>query len=174
ATGRAITVTAARDAPGPPAPGTLQVRFADAPARRALADRLAPRLGEGGRLVPALRADPPPSPCLFWPVLTGEGRISAALVVIAAETAGLVRLACIHEEVTQALGLFNDGPGVRPSLFNDDQEFALLTRHDAALLAMLYDTHLHPGQPASAVRPFLPAAADRALASGAAAIPSAD
>ena len=43
------------------------------------------------------------------------------------------------------MGLPNDSPEARPSLFNDDLEFALLTEHDAILLRMLYDPRLRPG-----------------------------
>ncbi|MEM6677695.1 MAG: DUF2927 domain-containing protein, partial [Pseudomonadota bacterium] len=52
---------------------------------------------------------------------------------------------CVEEELAQAMGLPNDDPNVRPSIFNDDQEFALLTRHDEALLRILYDPRLAPG-----------------------------
>ncbi|MEM7498014.1 MAG: DUF2927 domain-containing protein [Pseudomonadota bacterium] len=53
--------------------------------------------------------------------------------------------ACVEEELAQAMGLPNDDPNVRPSVFNDDQEFALLTDHDEALLRILYDPRLAPG-----------------------------
>ncbi len=87
-----------------------------------------------------------------------------AVVVIKAETEGLMRRSCIEEEMTQALGLGNDDPAVRPSIFNDDEEFALLTRHDEVLLRMLYDPRLRPGMTAAEVRPLLPRIAARALA----------
>ncbi len=91
-----------------------------------------------------------------------ESRSSAytsAVILIKAEHSDLMRLSCIHEEVVQALGLANDSPNVRPSLFNDDEEFALLTRHDELLLKMLYDKRLKPGMTAKDVRPILPAIA---------------
>ncbi|MEM6488066.1 MAG: DUF2927 domain-containing protein [Pseudomonadota bacterium] len=53
--------------------------------------------------------------------------------------------ACVEEELAQAMGLPNDDPHVRPSVFNDDQEFALLTGHDEALLRILYDNRLSVG-----------------------------
>ena len=56
-----------------------------------------------------------------------------------------MRQACIHEEVAQGLGLPNDSLQARPSIFNDDDEFALLTNHDELLLRMLYDPRLTPG-----------------------------
>jgi hypothetical protein len=54
-------------------------------------------------------------------------------------------MSCLHEEMAQALGLPNDSPTARPSIFNDDEEFALLTRHDELLLRILYDRRLQPG-----------------------------
>lgn len=70
---------------------------------------------------------------------------TAAVAVIRAENPDLLRLSCIHEELAQGLGLANDSPEARPSIFNDDDEFALLTSHDEALLGMLYDRRLAPG-----------------------------
>lgn len=67
------------------------------------------------------------------------------MVVLGSEVTGLLRTSCIHEEVAQALGLGNDDPDVRPSIFNDDEEFALLTEHDEWLLRILYDDRLAPG-----------------------------
>ncbi|RMF39191.1 MAG: DUF2927 domain-containing protein [Alphaproteobacteria bacterium] len=84
------------------------------------------------------------------------GELVYAMVVIKAETSGLLRLSCLHEELTQALGLANDDPRVRPSIFNDDEEFALLTAHDEMLLRMLYHPRLQPGMEAEEVVPLLP------------------
>jgi hypothetical protein len=44
--------------------------------------------------------------------------------VIRAEHPDLLRLSCLHEEIAQGLGLPNDSPRARPSIFNDDEEFA--------------------------------------------------
>lgn len=79
--------------------------------------------------------------------------IVAAMVVIGAETQGLLRRACLHEEIVQSLGLANDHPEVRPSIFNDDGEFALLTGHDALLLRLHYDPRLTPGMTAEEAMP---------------------
>lgn len=68
-----------------------------------------------------------------------------AVALVRAEHPDLVRRACVHEEVAQGLGLPNDSPQARPSIFNDDDEFALLTTHDELLLRMLYDPRLKPG-----------------------------
>ena len=95
------------------------------------------------------------------------GRIDLAVALIKAEHRGLMRRSCFHEELTQALGLLNDSPEVRPSVFNDDEEFALLTRQDEVMLRMLYDARLRPGMTAAAARPALPRiAADAARAEG--------
>lgn len=76
-----------------------------------------------------------------------------AVALIRAEHPTLVRESCIHEEVAQGLGLSNDSPRARPSIFNDDDEFALLTSHDEKLLTMLYDPRLSPGMGAAQARP---------------------
>lgn len=77
----------------------------------------------------------------------------AAIAVIKAEHPDLLRLSCIHEEIAQGLGLANDSPAARPSIFNDDDEFALLTQHDELLLSMLYDPRLRPGMTPEQARP---------------------
>jgi hypothetical protein len=74
---------------------------------------------------------------------------TAAVAVIRSENPDLLRLSCIHEELAQGLGLANDSPAARPSIFNDDDEFALLTGHDELLLKMLYDPRLRPGMRAA-------------------------
>lgn len=78
-----------------------------------------------------------------------------AIVVIRAEHPDLLRASCIHEEMAQGLGLANDTPRARPSIFNDDDEFALLTRHDELLLKMLYDPRLSPGMTLDRARPII-------------------
>ncbi|MEM1160108.1 MAG: DUF2927 domain-containing protein, partial [Pseudomonadota bacterium] len=74
-----------------------------------------------------------------------EPSITAAMVFLHGDLKGLYRELCFHEEIAQSLGLFNDDPTVRPSIFNDDDEFALLTTHDELLLRILYDQRLRPG-----------------------------
>lgn len=76
-----------------------------------------------------------------------------AVALIRAEHPDLVRLSCIHEEIAQGLGLPNDSPSARPSIFNDDDEFALLTSHDEMILKMLYDPRLKQGMTADEARP---------------------
>lgn len=79
---------------------------------------------------------------------------TAAVAVIRAENPDLLRLSCIHEELAQGLGLANDSPAARPSIFNDDDEFALLTSHDELLLKMLYDPRLRIGMTAKDASPL--------------------
>jgi hypothetical protein len=78
-----------------------------------------------------------------------------AFIVIRAEHPDLLRLSCIHEELAQALGLPNDSPRARPSIFNDDEEFALLTVQDELMLRMLYNPALHPGMRLTEARPIV-------------------
>ncbi len=89
----------------------------------------------------------------------GSTAYSSAIILIKAEHSDLMTLSCIHEELAQAMGLANDSPDARPSIFNDDEEFALLTRHDELLLRMLYDPRLKLGMSNQAIRAILPAIA---------------
>lgn len=81
--------------------------------------------------------------------------IERAFAVIRAEHPDLLHLSCLHEEVTQGLGLPNDSPQARPSIYNDDQEFALLTPMDELMLRMLYDQRLKPGMSIAQARPII-------------------
>jgi hypothetical protein len=94
--------------------------------------------------------------CLAAGFSDGDSPLYAqGLVVIRAEHPDLMRLACIHEEVAQALGLVNDSPTARPSIFNDNEEFGLLTLHDELLLKILYDDRLTPGMSAAVAAPIV-------------------
>lgn len=94
------------------------------------------------------------------------GVYSQAVAVIRAEHPDLLRLSCLHEEIAQGLGLSNDSPLARPSLFNDDEEFGLLTTHDEYLLRMLYDPRIRPGMTADEARPVARVIAAELLPSG--------
>lgn len=85
----------------------------------------------------------------------GSYSYSRAIAVIRAEHPDLLRLSCLHEELAQGLGLANDSPLARPSIFNDDEEFALLTRQDELMLRMLYDPALKAGMTATDARPVV-------------------
>jgi hypothetical protein len=99
---------------------------------------------------------------------------AAVMVLIRAEHPPLTRLSCVHEEMAQAMGLPNDSPEARPSLFNDSLEFAFLTEHDEILLRMLYDPRLRPGMSLAEAQPLLPAIARDSMAAQAAARAVAD
>lgn len=86
--------------------------------------------------------------------LTQENTIEKSVALIRAEDPPEMRRSCIHEELAQGLGLLNDSPAARPSIFNDDEEFALLTNHDEMLLTMLYSPELTPGMSADEARPI--------------------
>lgn len=81
--------------------------------------------------------------------------IGRALVIIRDEHPDLLRKSCIHEEISQSFGLSNDSDAARPSIFNDDEEFGLLTTHDEYLLRILYDPRLIPGMDAAVARPIV-------------------
>jgi hypothetical protein len=94
--------------------------------------------------------------CLVLAISDGDQpTYSGALAVVRSELPDLLRLSCLHEEIAQGLGLANDSPRARPSIFNDDEEFATLTSMDEQLLRMLYDARLKPGMREAEVRPLL-------------------
>lgn len=89
-----------------------------------------------------------------------------AIILIKAEHSALMRKSCIHEEIAQAMGLTNDSPDARPSIFNDDEEFAFLTKHDEILLKMLYDPRLSAGMGIAEIRSKLPEIASDVVQTG--------
>lgn len=99
----------------------------------------------------------------FWDK-TNPSVYSAVIVLIRAEHPAFTKMSCVQEEMSQAMGLPNDSPDARPSLYNDDLEFGVLTEHDAILLRMLYDPRLKPGMSVNEVLPLLPAIAADARA----------
>ncbi|WP_425092732.1 DUF2927 domain-containing protein [Tropicimonas sp. S265A] len=86
-----------------------------------------------------------------------------AVAIVRAEHPDVMRASCIQEELAQGLGLSNDCREAYPSIFNDDQEFALLTRRDEVLLRMLYDPKLRSGMSADEVSARLPEITKRAM-----------
>ncbi len=133
--------------------------------REALGPRLRaaiPNLGPGE--VSAITNMPKTTYCVVYALSEGSsGAYTRAFAVIRSEHPDLLRLSCIHEEITQALGLPNDSPRARPSIFNDDEEFALLTDHDELLLRILYSRELRPGMSADEARPIVESLARRLL-----------
>ncbi|WP_299730218.1 DUF2927 domain-containing protein [uncultured Tateyamaria sp.] len=136
----------------------FMVFFVSEDDRAATLNALAPRLpGVTERNLAALRDLPQDAYCAVAAYASGAeaNTYTAAVAVIRAENPDLLRLSCIHEELAQGLGLANDSPDARPSIFNDDDEFALLTDHDEALLGMLYDARLTPGMTVETARPIV-------------------
>ena len=102
--------------------------------------------------------------CLVYALSEGNsGTYTRAVAVIRAEHPDLLRQSCFHEEIAQGLGLANDSPRARPSIFNDDEEFALLTRMDEMLLRILYNPALRPGMKVEEARPIVQRLAEAML-----------
>lgn len=113
--------------------------------RNALGRALARRDGENA-FNKDLRADLGETLCAAYPLEDPESGVeSGYIIVIPAELRGLWRRGCIEEEFGQAFGPSADFADARPSVFNDDEEFALLTAHDELLLRILYDPRLRTG-----------------------------
>lgn len=94
--------------------------------------------------------------CFAYAFSRGGAPVYAqAIALIRAEHPDLLRRSCVHEELAQAMGLVNDSPTARPSIFNDDEEFALLTKQDELLLKILYDPRLRPGMTEAEARPVV-------------------
>lgn len=94
--------------------------------------------------------------CLVYAMSEGTGSTyTRAFAVIRSEHPDLLRLSCLHEEIAQGLGLANDSPSARPSIFNDDEEFALLTKQDELMLRILYNPALTPGMTEDQARPIV-------------------
>ncbi|MGL4309733.1 MAG: DUF2927 domain-containing protein [Paracoccaceae bacterium] len=135
--------------------GNFTVLVLDEDERRDYGDALS-------RLVPGISASdaaaitlmPKSTFCVVLAFSAGPGKpYTRAVAVIRAEHPPGLRSLCLHEEVAQGLGLANDA-AIRPSIFNDDEEFALLTRHDELLLKMLYDPRLRVGMSEAEARPI--------------------
>ncbi|MDD7970380.1 DUF2927 domain-containing protein [Roseinatronobacter alkalisoli] len=86
---------------------------------------------------------------------SGTDVYTDAVAIIRAELPDLSRMACYHEELAQGMGLPNDSPRARPSLFNDAAEFAVLTAMDEYLLRIVYDPRLRPGIREREARPII-------------------
>lgn len=94
--------------------------------------------------------------CIVYAQSAGSsGVYTRAFAVVRAEHPDLLRLSCLHEEIAQGLGLANDSQNARASIFNDDEEFALLTPQDEMMLRMLYDPALRPGMTEAQARPIV-------------------
>ncbi|WP_372605248.1 DUF2927 domain-containing protein [Actibacterium sp.] len=149
-TGNPVTLTS-------PANANFHVLFLNEDERRALGPQLQTLVpGVTNSLIRSITDMPRSTFCTVYAFsLDDASTYYRAVAVIRAEQPDLLRLTCIHEELAQGMGLANDSPAARPSIFNDDEEFALLTYHDELLLRMLYDPRLTPGMTAEQARPIL-------------------
>jgi hypothetical protein len=125
--------------------------------RRALGPAIAAALpGLSGADIRGITDLPRSTYCLVYSFAeSGQSTYSRAFAVIRAEHPDLLRLSCFHEEIAQGLGLANDSPSARPSIFNDDEEFALLTGQDELMLRMLYNPALVPGMTETEAQPII-------------------
>ncbi|MCV2446454.1 DUF2927 domain-containing protein [Paracoccus sp. DMF] len=139
------------------AAGNFQVLILSEDERRAIGPRLAslvPGIPEGD--IAALRDLVPQNYCTVFAYSSGNSPVySQAVALVRAELPPRLRRSCLHEELAQGMGLANDSPRARPSIFNDDEEFAYLTRHDELLLKILYDPRLRPGMTEAEARPIV-------------------
>lgn len=137
--------------------GNFDVLILSEDERRSIGPRLAtlvPGIPPGD--IQALTELSPQNYCTVFAYSRGNSASYAqAVALIRSETPSRLRLSCVHEELAQGMGLANDSRSVRPSIFNDDEEFALLTRHDELLLTMLYDPRLRPGMTETEARPIV-------------------
>ena len=112
----------------------------------------------GSPLVTELRNDFGDNVCVAIPFYEeSETYYSNAkyLILIPGELGGVLRRACIEEEFGQAFGPAADYAGARPSIFNDDQEFALFTAHDELMFRVIYDRRLRPGMSEDEAMPIV-------------------
>lgn len=139
------------------AAGNFNVLILSEDERRAIGPRLAsmvPGIPPGD--IAALRDLAPQNYCTVFAYSNGNSPVySQAVALIRAELPPRLRRSCVHEELAQGMGLANDSPRARPSVFNDDEEFAYLTRHDELLLQILYDPRLRPGMTEAEARPIV-------------------
>ncbi|UWP94619.1 DUF2927 domain-containing protein [Aliiroseovarius crassostreae] len=135
----------------------MRIFIVDERERRALEARLS--RGDGTLSAAAIRALISLDRRNYCHVLArapqGTATLTKADVVIRTEIPPRMMGACLHEEIAQGLGIGNDSPQARPSIFNDDEEFGRLTTHDEMLLRILYDARLHPGMSADEARPIV-------------------
>lgn len=74
-----------------------------------------------------------------------RGQINEMTAVLPEFVSDATKHSCIVEELTQALGLPNDSFTIRPSIFNDDDQYLDLTWQDELFLRVLYDARVRPG-----------------------------
>lgn len=147
-------------------PGNMTVFIVNEDERRALGPQLQALVpGLSLAVMTAIIDMPPTIFCLMVAFSTDDAPFvyRRAVGIIRAEHPPRLRESCLHEEIAQGLGLANDSPAARPSIFNDDEEFALLTDHDELLLTILYDPRLTPGMDAAMAQPIIRTIAEELL-----------
>lgn len=145
--------------------GNFQLHIVDEDERRALGPAVAAAMPGMSPSEIATFTDMPTSTyCQVSAMVdNASSEYRRAFAVVRTEHPDLLHLACLHEEIAQGLGLPNDSPLARPSIFNDDQEFALLTPMDELMLRMLYDARLRPGMSIAEARPIVATIAEELL-----------
>lgn len=134
----------------------VKVWMLDGRDRSLLRDTLDERFGESLGSFIAAWTERPELPCIgMISTDPADDSLAVGLIFVKAELSGNFRRACLTEEFTQVFGLINDDPEARPSIFNDDQEFIELTRHDEYLLKVLYDPRLRAGMTEAEARPLV-------------------
>lgn len=141
----------------PPEQANYHLLMLNEDERRAFGPRLSQLVpGIDSTAIKTITQMPRSTFCLVFAFSEGASpNYTQALAVVRSEHPDLLRQSCIHEELAQGMGLANDSPQARPSIFNDDEEFALLTTHDELLLQMLYDRRLRPGMTPVEARPIV-------------------
>ncbi len=136
--------------------------------RKAAAHRIATLApATGAAAIRSVTDMAPETYCTVFSFTPGQtATYTRAITVIRGELPGRLRLACIHEELAQSLGLVADYPRARPSIFNDNEEFATLTRQDEMMLKMLYDPRLRPGMTLKEARPIVDVMAAELMGGG--------
>ena len=146
--------------------GNMAVFVVNEDERLALGPQLRAAVpGISGDVITAIRQMPGSTFCVVIALSSDKDPYvyRSAVAVIRAEHPPLLRKSCFHEEIAQGLGLANDSPMARPSIFNDDEEFALLTGQDALMLRILYDPRLRPGMSAAEALPIVQTIAQELL-----------
>lgn len=76
----------------------------------------------------------------------------------------VMRKHCIHEELTQIMGLTNDSTLQDVSIFNDFSRQTRLEREDRIMLVALYQPEIRPGMTADQAMPLIGRIMDRIIA----------
>ncbi|MGB7268894.1 MAG: DUF2927 domain-containing protein [Albidovulum sp.] len=140
-----------------PANGNFVVMVLNPTERSAARGRiLAAAPGTSAAALQSAVAMKPDTYCTVFSYFTGRStHYDRAVAIIRGELPERMRLNCFHEEIAQGLGLINDSPKARPSIFNDSEEFAALTTQDEMMLRILYDKRLRPGMTLAEARPIV-------------------